>query len=229
MTVTKLAEYLAAGPLRRREIIREQRRPRNFITTRYARAEAAAIEYVVSGGEPRVLDRELQRLRELQPRTQNDRVSRDCCVAALEALPAALALVDLTGAQVRATARLRQQPLHIGGLIVSVRPELVVLAPGRRRPAAGGAGGLKLYFSKDHPLDGTAGRHLAGEYGAWLVREYLRTSCPHFVDGRPVQADHCAIVDVFAQRVFVAPRAEVTCRRVLEVSCEEIARGWYAR
>lgn len=225
MSVTKLSEYLSADPLRRREIIRDQRRPRTFITSRYARAEAAAIEYLVRGCDHRVLAREAETLQRLVPKSDHDRATRDCCLAALDALPAALELVNLTGVPLRSTAHARHPLMLVAGATVSVRPEIVAVVPGRRRTWAGG---LKLYFSKDHPLDGGAGRYLAGEYGAWLIGEYLRTIGAGIVGGHAVRLDLCFIVDVFGSAVYEAPRAHTTCRRVLEVSCQEIVRGWSA-
>jgi hypothetical protein len=46
--------------------------------------------------------------------------------------------------------------------------------------------------------------------------------------GESVSWKHCVVWDVFAQKMFIAPRSTTTRLRVMEACCEEISFRWRA-
>ena len=215
ISVNKLGEYMTATPLRRRRIIVDQQRPKTFIVPRYTEAQDAITKYLVRGeNDTALLASEIERLATAPSATEWEAQRKRLCAEALERFLDVADQVDLNDQSL--TAGGNDQPrLLVGGLEISVRPEVIVRGTNRSGDAAGGA--LKLYFSKTIPL-GQEG----GEYVATLVHQYVDT---HVTPG---QADPrlCRVIDVFGGRVFTAPRAIARRRRDLWAACEEIARAW---
>lgn len=63
ISVNKLGEYLVATASRRRQILRDQKRPPDFKVVRYADAQRAIVDYFIDRhSDPDVLARHLSRL-----------------------------------------------------------------------------------------------------------------------------------------------------------------------
>jgi hypothetical protein len=215
ISVNKLGEYMTATPLRRRRIIFDQQQPKTFIVPRYTEAQDAITKYFVRDKQDeRVLLSEIERLSLAPSATEWDAQRKRLCVEALERFLDVAEEIDLSGQT--ATAGGNDQPrLQVGGLEISVRPEVIVRGSSRSGEPACGA--LKLYFSKTIPLNPEG-----GEYVATLLHQFVDTQV------EPGKADPrlCHVVDVFGGRVFTAPRATARRRRDLWAACEEIARAW---
>lgn len=109
-----------------------------------------------------------------------------------------------------------QASLSIAAVEISVRPEVTVTAVGRNGQTVAGA--IKLYFSKNNPLDENSG-------------VYVATTVHQFADGyltETADADYrrCQVIDVFGGEIYTAPRSFVRRRNDIEAACEEIARAW---
>lgn len=215
ISVNKLGEYMIAPPLRRRRIVADQKRPREFIVTRYRDAVGAMVEFLVAGGSnDRIITRAIAELEAKPVSTDFQSQDRDLSIEALESFLDTADQLDLNGLTMRAGDS-DAKPLLIGGVSVSVRPEIVVTGQNRN---GGTVGSIKLYLSKSFPLNETAGAYI----GAGLTRftdEYLAGSAT---------ADYrlCSVVDVFGQQVFTAPRAVQRRQNDIEAACEEIALLW---
>jgi hypothetical protein len=215
ISVNKLGEYMTATPLRRRRIIFDQQRPKTFIVPRYTEAQDAITKYLVRGQrDAGLLASEIERLSLAPSATEWEAQRKRLCVEALERFLDVADQLHLDE-QTLAAGGNDQPRLQVGGLEVSVRPEILVRGTNRSGEAAGGA--LKLYFSKTIPLN-----QEGGEYVATLVHQFVDTHItPGLADPRL-----CQVIDVFGGRVFTAPRAVARRRRDLWAACEEIARAW---
>lgn len=215
ISVNKLGEYMTATPLRRRRIILDQQQPKTFIVPRYTEAQDAITRYLVRGKQDAGrLASEIERLTLAPSATEWEAQRKRLCVAALERFLDVASEIDLRGQT--ATAGGNDQPrLQVGGIDVSVRPEVIL--HGTTRSGEPVCGAIKLYFSKTIPLSPEG-----GEYVATVVHQFVDT----LVD--PGQADPrlCRVVDVFGGRVFTAPRAIALRRRGVWAACEEIVRAW---
>src|SRR5690606_11169690 len=108
----------------------------------------------------------------------------------------------------------RQPTLSIGGVNVSIRPEIRL--EGKNRAGESIYGAAKLYFSKTFPLN-----KISGEYIATMIHQ-------HASEYLPGVAEHklCFVIDVFAKNIYAAPRAHVKRCSEMEVAMEEYARAW---
>jgi hypothetical protein len=215
ISVNKLGEYMTATPLRRLRIVADQQRPMTFIVPRYTEAQEAITKFLVrEKHDTSLLASEIERLSAAPSATDWEAQRKRLCAEALARFLDVADQIDLHE-QTLAPGGNDQPRLQVGGLEVSVRPEVIVRSTRRAREAASGA--LKLYFSKTLPL-GQEG----GEYVATLVHQFVDTHiAPGHADPRL-----CRVIDVFGGRVFTAPRAVARRRRDLWAACEEIARAW---
>ena len=107
-------------------------------------------------------------------------------------------------------------PLELSGVAISVRPEVIlrsVDAQGQMR-----SGLLKLYFSKHTPLDEASGQYIATVLQLFAEQNLQQQG---EVDHRLVR-----VFDVFAGKVFVAPKAQLRRLGDVQLACEEIAARW---
>ncbi len=80
------------------------------------------------------------------------------------------------------------------------------------------AGAIKLYFSKSNPLNGDAANYVGA-----TIHEFLQT----FLDPQgTAKPRDCLLIDVFAESIFVAPRATKKRQKELADACHEIAAVW---
>jgi hypothetical protein len=215
ISVNKLGEYMTATPLRRRRIVRDQKQPKGFILPRYNEAQDAIRKYLSGRKQDAgLLLSEIERLSEAPSATEWESSRKRLASEAMQSFLEMADEIDLDG--LRATLGGNDQPrLSIGGLEVSVRPEILLTGIDRHgRPTAGA---LKLYFSKTSPLTEDSAA-------------YIATAVHAFVEAhmRPAHAEprNCRVIDVFGQRVYTAPRASARRRSDLAAACEEIARAW---
>jgi hypothetical protein len=215
ISVNKLGEYMTATPLRRRRIIYDQKRPKTFILPRYSEAQDAIAKYLIGGAnDERIVLAEIERLSFAPSATEWEEQRKRLCIEAMQHFLEMNDGIDLEGWT--ATTGGNDQPrLQVGGLEISVRPEVILRGADRVGEPVGGA--IKLYFSKTIPLSQDGG-------------SYIATTLHQFVDAHVEsgRADprHCRVIDVFAGKVFSASRANIRRRNDLLAACEEIARAW---
>jgi hypothetical protein len=215
VSVNKLGEYMTATPLRRRRIVQDQKRPKAFILPRYTEAQDAIVKYLVGGKEDlRLLLEEIERLNQAPSATEWEEQRKHLCSEALARFLEVIDKIDLSG--LTPSAGGNEQPrLQLGGLEISVRPEVIVR--GQDRLGEPMAGAIKLYFSKTIPL---------GEQGGGYVAAAVHQFVDMHVEPGHAMPRHCQVVDVFGGEVYAAPRAIVRRRNDLAAACEEIARAW---
>lgn len=212
---SKLGEYMDANALRRRQIVRNQMNPPDCIVPRYMPAQNAIVDFLISDGQrDEIIFKQIERLFT----ANTDRkwiIDRNrLCIEALESFLNVSHDVQLSEISFLRTDLTGQPKLLIGGVDVSVRPEIRLEGKDRENNKIYGA--IKLYFSKTIPLNKTS-----GEYVATMVyqhtSEYLQTSAEHKL---------CFVLDVFAKNIYVAPRSHKKRCSEMEAAMEEYARAW---
>ncbi len=107
----------------------------------------------------------------------------------------------------------------ISGVRVSVRPTNLLIADklGQKAPAVGA---IKPYLASSDPLNGEAGT-LYAALVHWYAEEAL---------AQVGEADRrlTFVIDVFAKKIFQAPKAFKQRRDVLQYSCQEIYERWFS-
>jgi len=212
ISITKFAEYLvttASG--RRRSILTDQRFPPAFKATKFRAAYGAITNILVRGGDPDLVDEQVAAWRGQAPKSRFQAECLALCFDGLMAFQAILrggALAHLTFAPGLADAR-----VELGGVAISVRPEVLVAGPE--------AGAVKFYLSKTNPLTkDERGRLGSAGFAAAALHLWADEA---FGGAAP---ERCLVVDVFAGEVYEAPVRNATRRRHMLAACEEIAAVW---
>lgn len=218
ISLNKLGEYVAGrtSVFRRRQIIKDQKKAPTFAMIRYTPAERVILDYLSDGLGDEFLVRMMGEMYQKSEEAETDFEAKQfrLCIEALRKFRLIAPGIDLGDATIERGPQ--KGSLHLGGMEVSVRPEaLLVLPPFRKIKKAGL---VKLYFSKTHPLDD----HAAAVMGAVLMK-YGEEQLDHRgkFDHRQV-----LVMDVFAEKVYSAPRATVAYLKEAEANCEEIAFQW---
>ncbi len=220
ISVNKLGEYLTASPARRNRIVHDAKFPTTFMVARYTSAENAIADWICTGGTDDVLlAQAMATLNNAEPGSRFARSRRDSCLEALSHAGQfrqrlALPTTDRV-TYVRTNSAI---PLEFDDVKVSVRPE-VLLYTGETEQRK--LGGIKLYFSKQHPLT-----QQGADYITTLLWQSLVIRSAHDL----VRLDHeqIKLVDVFAGEIFTLPKAHKQRLKEVAAACEEISQRWDA-
>jgi hypothetical protein len=219
ISVNKLGEYLVATAARRRQILIDQKRPSDFKVIRYTDAQRAIVDYLVNWrADPDVLSRHLSRLANWSQGPQDseyDVQKNRACREAIEAFARVADILGLGGVEMNA-GNSDCPKLNKAGVEVSVRPELILR--GADRTGDRFVGALKLHISKSFPLN-----EKAGEYVATILHEFSES---YLAAGSPCLHRHCYVLDVFAGKLYTAPKCFTRRRSDVLAACAEIALVW---
>lgn len=217
ISVNKLGEYLTATPARRKRIIYEQKHPPTFQVIRYRDAERAIVDYLVGGQDLKILEKARARLTATVPESDFEAQTVHLCTEALEAFEDCLDVLDSLDLDDLKISAGQSDPdqMEFAGVSVSVRPEVVLVGSDR---GGATAGCLKLYLGKTVPLDDRSGPYVSTVLAAFA-------ECNVAAKGR---VDHRLVLtlDVFARKVFFAPKARARRLDDVTAACEEIAARW---
>lgn len=214
VSVNQLGQYLTGTPSLRKRIIQAQKNPVDPQYLRYPAAAQAITEYLCDGRDEVILRYHQRRLLNTQPESDFDAQRLALCA---EALHRCLAVSDEFAVHAIASpADQDPAPLEVAGVAIKVKPEVLLRGVDARGHMRSGV--LKLYFSKHAPLDERAGQYIATVLQLF-AEERLEQRGP--VDPRLV-----GVFDVFAGRLFVAPRARQRRLNDVTLACEEIAGRW---
>lgn len=215
VSANHLGEYLVGSPAARKRIVHTEAKPVDPALRLYTEARTAITEYLCQGLKAEVLEAHRQRL--VSSSVLDEHEARRVAFN-VEALHSFEQLVPSLGLDDLLLTPAGEEPpaLHMAGVTVLVRPQVVL----QRMARTGGVevGVLKLYFSKTHPM-----AERAAEYVATTLHLYAEQ---HLAALGPTDAGLCRVVDVFAGRVYRAPKAMT--RRVQDMAhaCEEIGERW---
>jgi hypothetical protein len=217
MSLSKLGEYLTATmPGRRRTIIREQRKPRDFIVARYSKAEQAIKEYFTTH-KPNTdqLRRAIASLSAMAHQEGWEGQTADLCTKALISFLNIAEKVPTNGFT-PVEGNNAAPKLHLAGLEISVRPEVLLTDP----QSGAIVGAIKLYLGKTHPLSDAAMNIVST-----VLYRYLGEIMS---DEAAVTPQNCFVVDVFAGKVVHATKTYKRNMQHVRAACNEIATLWLA-
>lgn len=218
VSINKLGEYLTGTPRNRRRIIEQQKRPPGFAISYYQPAQKAIVEFLESGAtEHSVITDAIDKLERKTPKSDWEAHRIQGCIEALETFYDNYdEVLDLEGRRFE-RGKNSAPKLHLEGVEVSIRPELLVF--GEDENGRQTAGAIKLYFGKNSPLDPEMGKYIATSTHQW-VEEHLvpdNYEAPHRETG---------VYDVFSNTCIRAPRSYIRRRRDIQAACDEIGMMW---
>lgn len=215
VSVNKLGQYLTATPALRKRIIHAQKNPPDPQYLRYPEAAQAIVEFLCGGRDEVILRYHQRRLLNAAPETDFDAHRMALCAEALQHFLVSANELALTHA-VASPASVELPPLEMAGVTVNVRPEIILRSVDRQGQMRSGL--LKLYFAKHKPLD-----EQSGQYITTVLQRYAEQ---HLTQRGPVDHRLVRVFDVFAGKVFVAPKAQQRRWGDLQLACEEISALW---
>lgn len=216
-SISKLGEYVAqqSSPARRREIVKSQKFPPTFQVVRYTPVSRALVEYMSSGLDNELMLGMVQQFvdRYDDANSEFERKQASCSLDAIRAFQQLSNDLDLD--QCRVQAGPQTWSIVLGGVLVSIRPELLLEL--KARGTAMKKGFVKLYFSKTFPLD---------EKAAGVISAVTIAKARECIEEVEISRQHTIVVDVFGKRIFTAPKNTKRYLNEAEAACEEIAFHW---
>jgi len=216
LSVNKLCEYTGAKATRQRQILRDQKFPGPFKGMFYREATEAITACLASSLEDlEPLSRAVRQLEQMPAEKVGTQRRISANLDAIEAFQSMLDEISLDG--VTPTLAANSAPLlQFQNVQISVRPEILLTAPGKKTGAL--IGSIKLHFSRSFCLDGET----SGLVSA-VLQEWHRTHQPN--EGMP-SGSMCYVIDVGTKRVW--PGVKSTTARMKEVTsqCQNIAALW---
>lgn len=215
ISINKLGEYLVAPAGRRRRIIYDQKRPPVVQVSLYTEAHRAIVNCLYNSDDGALLDQALESLYHVSPANDFEALKKSLCIDALEAFADMLDDLDFDGTAM--TIGESDPPkLQIGGVEVSVRPDLIL--SGKDRNGSSRVGLIKLYINKGFPLDETSGQYVAVGLQAFADQ--------HLTDLGGSDHRMIYVLDILGGRVFKAPKSNTRRLNDIEAACQEIAANW---
>ncbi|HJX29871.1 MAG TPA: hypothetical protein VJ885_18365 [Thermoanaerobaculia bacterium] len=216
MSVNSLAAYLVAPAARRQKIILEQKRPKSFQVAYYDEVEEAIVGRLSSPNQStEALDAALSKLQLSSGLKDWELTRRSTGIEAIEAFRSTNIDTPLEGIDIL-QAPSRPRHMHVDGVAVSVRPELLLANTNGEKTKAR-LGVIKIYLSKK-PLTEERARYTGTILYKHVEAQYSSLGT----------ADHrlCFVLDVFAKRIFSAPQSYKRRQEDVEAACKEIALAW---
>jgi len=220
ISLNKLGEYAAESKAsRRRRIIRDQKRPKDFIVPYYDPAREALVNFIAEGEQDTtILKAALAELEVRRTDSQWKEQRASSCADALTAFATQFSqILEQGGLTARAVAKNTSSYLRVNGVRVSVRPDLLV--SGKDGKGKQIAGAIKLHLSKGRPLNRGSGCYVA-TFLHKFVEEQVASENQH------TSRKRCFVLDVFEGRRFSAPRSHIQRRKDLAHACNEISAIW---
>ncbi len=214
LSVNKFGEYLATNKASRRErILRDAKIPPTYQVMRYDEAKRIIKQTLASGN---LSTQEVQsRIAELSLRKCNSEYDERMVKINIEALESFLDSIPLIafGEYNFSLAPSNAQLMHLGGLSVSVLPDLIVKPKSKNE---GPIGSLKLNIGKTfiHTVE-------SAEYVGALIVEHGNQIASGSSDYRSSM-----VFDVFGKKLIKAPKATTMRMKDAASAAAEIVRQW---
>jgi hypothetical protein len=220
ISVNKLGEYLVAKPGRRLTIISDQKNPRDFIVARYSSALDAIARSIAKGCDPLIIREAIEKLYDTTPKSMWHQQDIELSVEALDLFLNLIDDLDLSGFEAVRTGEGGPADLLVEGVTISVRPDLYL----RDKSSKEVCGVVKLSILKGNaPKENEEPDNEAVLYVGAVVHQYANDVLSPVTR---ISAENCLVIDVFAQRVYEAPKSFKRRRADVAAACREIARGW---
>nr|WP_315423202.1 hypothetical protein [uncultured Pedobacter sp.] len=214
ISANKLAEYLTANSVRRKQIVKDSKYPSSFIVTRYKEARDIIRGFV--NGDYTIKDvnnfiKDFQSKPTTSDFQENDRVSS---ILALEQLKK-INISTLSGFTLEANDNY-EDLLKINGVEISVFPDIFI---SQMKGVIKSSGALKIHITKDNALNEES-QNIVGILLYLYSEKFLST-------GTDVASTKlCFSLDVFKERLQCCPPSYKIRLGRIEAACEEIALWW---
>lgn len=214
ISINKLAEYMTANPIRRRQIISVLKQDSDFRKARYVEVRNAFLPYFQNGYDTDILDEVTAKVEAKNPITTWDENDNKNSLLAIQGL-IDTDLPDLSDYSITTDA-LEVKHVLIGGVMVFIKPDLYF-----QHKESGKFGALKVHIAK------TPENRLEEEnriYVATMLKYGM--SQAGGVPEKDIDINACLSVDVFLSSYSYASATYKRKVAAIEAACEEIATRW---
>ncbi len=217
ISVNKLSDYLISTAHSRKTIIKDQKHPKPFKTAYYQPAENTIINYFVSGGRNNsIIDTEIKHLRSLRNLSDYQKKRNDSNILALKNFSNTIdEIINLEDYSIT-RGNTDVEKLEIAGVKISVRPEVILTSKSTNHDDIGV---IKLFFSKNNPLDEEMGDYITTITHQWVKNNLKIQKC-----NTPNELTF--VLDVFNGKIFTTPKAFKQRLKDVKAACEEINIMW---
>jgi len=213
MSINKLAEYMEADAIRRRQIVKEMKKDSDFRKLRYRPVREILKRYFKSGYDSSILTAAIEKIEAKKSGSTWDDNDHPNSIMALEHLMLT-SLPDLEDYDIVSDVE-KVSEIELSGVTVSIKPDIYL-----RNKHSNKIGGIKVHIAKTKKmwLNKTS-----REYAAVLIKYGFIS---YGVDEKEIDNNACISVDVFSEDYSTSPKAYKLLVGRLEASCEEIALRW---
>ena len=216
ISANKLGLYLISRPRQQSLILRDQKFPPDYKPHYYKEASEAISQFLASDlSNPAILQNALVILNKSTPKNFQDQTR---LAINIEAINAFINIIDDINFQNSkpALGSHAQPYLTFNDVTVSVRPEIVL--KGKNKKKIDFVAGVKLYFSKSHPLTEEAGGYIA---------TLIHLHCgENFAQYGKVNSQMCMVIDIFSGKIFFGSKSIVRKQQDVVAACEHIKQLW---
>ncbi len=218
ISINSLTEFVGASDLKKRRIIKDQKKVDMLKVIWYKTVKSALPKYVKSGFDITILEEAIRYLRGFDQSTNNRKSNVINSITAIESFVEMNFTKNLPNVNYHFYDKLEKKDYELNGVLVRVTPDVVFdwIEDGNRN-----IGAIKFHFGKSKELD-----VLTGRLRSSLVCDFLRKSIASKND--IVSPQYCFCVDVFHAKIFRAPNVISFDIELLKKSCKEINVLWNA-
>lgn len=217
ISVNKLAEYMNASAVRRRQILRSLKSDKDFRKARYSAVRAVLKRYFESKYDNSILGNVIadmqERLEDPKGLTKWAVDDINNSIIAAESLKLAI-LPSFTDYDIISqTPKLDE--VELGGVTVTIKPEIYL-----RHKVTKKIGGIKIHFSK---TEGNRLNQQSMKYAATIIKYGLMANGATEAN---IANEACLSIDVFNKAAVSATSSYKQSIDALTAACEEIAARW---
>ncbi|MEZ5691158.1 MAG: hypothetical protein R3D71_05800 [Rickettsiales bacterium] len=215
ISINKLGEYLVSKANRQRLILRDQKFPKDYITSYYKEAAEAISLFIADNMQDFSILEKRKLILEQKPTSSIQNVTRiSKNINAIDNFLNMIDDIDFMGADLRLGDV--SGHIKIKGVKVSVKPDIILTGNGTKGKKL--VGGVKLHFNETHPLNVEAGGYISA-----ALQIYCRNNLAH--EGLPYPK-YCMTIDIGSNKVYSGVQAIAKREKDIEAACEQIYNLW---
>ena len=210
LSVNKLAEYAIADIIRRRQIVKDAKKPQPFIEARYSDARIGIKDYFISGYDEAIIVKAITAIK-MKPQVSEYQINdvKNSITGLRYVLSAELPKFENCTISEFDEKNIL---LNIEGLDISVYPDLII-----RNNDNGKIGGLKIHLSKTHDLS-------EGLFYVSTILKYFFMNTGY--NEKEIDDNLCISLDVFRGKYTTSPKSYKRTMQRISALCQEVVLWW---
>ena len=216
ISVNQLANFSKGSEAKKKQIIRQQKKPLTIIVARYQLAKARIRKVFASKGDLRYVIEALTELKDRKPDTAWKKNDKSVSIEALNRFIKIKLPEFLKDLPYEVLKKPINKSIRINGVDIIVSPDLII------RVTLDGKnylGALKLHVSKGNVFEPRQSRKISTILYHYLTKHVAS-------NGDIVHKDFCMALDIFDGRIITAPEDMTNALRRFEDLCDELRALW---